>query len=181
MIYRGQGFLAVKWFGSSPPPSPSPVSKMSLFLIFLCVAGRDNLRERMGGGGRGARSYDREKAWPSTNNSILSGAYCRRYHRFKKPCSLPCLGLLRISNLLRLNILNYFTFQAALENRSYTDLHRLHLILRQAEIVTLSTKYFWNNEALHITRIVDTRVQHKSSNFTCGKVKNIWIIGQATI
>ena len=54
----------------------------------------------------------------------------------------PVWGLLRISNLLRLNILNYFTFQAALENRSYTDLHRLHLILRQAEIVTLSTKYF---------------------------------------
>jgi hypothetical protein len=85
---------------------------------------------------------------------MLSGAYCRRYHRFKKPCSLPCLGLLRISNLLRLNILHYITFQAALENRSYSDLHRLHLILRQAKIETLSTKYSSNNDALHITRIV---------------------------
>ncbi len=27
MIYRGPGFLAVVWFGSSPTPSPPPVSK----------------------------------------------------------------------------------------------------------------------------------------------------------
>jgi hypothetical protein len=38
MIFRGLGFLAVVWFGSSqvPLPPPSPVSKLSL----LCVAGR---------------------------------------------------------------------------------------------------------------------------------------------
>ncbi len=32
MIYRGPGFLAVVWFGSSTTPSPSPVTKLSLFL-----------------------------------------------------------------------------------------------------------------------------------------------------
>ncbi len=133
MICRGQGFLPVIWFGSKPTPLPPLPSVSCLFFLSSCVSPVEityGLRERMGGGGRGARSYDREKAWPSTN-SILSGANCRRYHRFKQPCSLPWLGLLRISNLLRLNILNYFTFQAALENRSYSDLHRLHLILRQ--------------------------------------------------
>ncbi len=35
IIYRGPGFLAVVWFGSSP--TPSPVSKLSLFLSLpLC-------------------------------------------------------------------------------------------------------------------------------------------------
>ncbi len=33
MIYRWPGFLAVIWFGSTPSPSPSPVSKLSPFLI----------------------------------------------------------------------------------------------------------------------------------------------------
>ncbi len=33
MFYRGPGFLAVAWFGSSPIPlPPSPVCKLSLFL-----------------------------------------------------------------------------------------------------------------------------------------------------
>jgi hypothetical protein len=33
MFYRGPGFVAVVWFGSSPPPPPpSPGSKLSLFL-----------------------------------------------------------------------------------------------------------------------------------------------------
>ncbi len=31
MIYKGSGFLAIVWFGSSPIP-PSPVNKLSLFL-----------------------------------------------------------------------------------------------------------------------------------------------------
>jgi hypothetical protein len=60
MIYRGLGFLA-------PPPPPS-VSKLSLFL-----AGRAYRQEKGGGGGRGATSDDRGKAWPSINHSVLSG------------------------------------------------------------------------------------------------------------
>ncbi len=35
IIYRGPGFLVIEWFGSSPPPSPSPVSNFSLFLSLL--------------------------------------------------------------------------------------------------------------------------------------------------
>jgi hypothetical protein len=30
-----------------------------------------------GGGGRGAESYDRKKAWSSVNRSILSGRHCQ--------------------------------------------------------------------------------------------------------
>ncbi len=67
MIYRG--FLEVVWFGSSPIPFPS-VSCLS-FLVFQCVA---DLTYGIGGegGGRGAESYNREKAWHSVNQSILS-------------------------------------------------------------------------------------------------------------
>ncbi len=32
--------------------------------------------ERVGGGGRGAESYARKKAWPSINRSVLSGVAC---------------------------------------------------------------------------------------------------------
>ncbi len=75
MIYREQGFLAVVCFGSSPTPSPSPVSKFLSLSVFLCVAGRAYWLERgdVGGGG-GAKSYDGEKAWSSINHSILSGS-----------------------------------------------------------------------------------------------------------
>ncbi len=58
------------WFGSSTTQSsPLPVSKISPFL-----SGRKSLLT-WGGNvwGRGTKSYDREKAWPSINHSILSG------------------------------------------------------------------------------------------------------------
>jgi hypothetical protein len=54
MIYRGPGFLAVVWFGSSPPLPTSPVSNL---FLFLSIAGRAFWRER--GDGREAKSYDR--------------------------------------------------------------------------------------------------------------------------
>jgi hypothetical protein len=56
MIYRGTGFLA------APRPPPSPYSPVCL------PVGR---RREGGGGGRGAESCDRKKAWPSINRSIL--------------------------------------------------------------------------------------------------------------
>ncbi len=66
MIYREPGFLAAVCFGSSPTPSPLSVSHSS------CVAGRAYWLERGDvGGGRGAQSYDGEKAWSSINHSIL--------------------------------------------------------------------------------------------------------------
>ncbi len=65
MIFKGPFFLVV-----------SPVSKLSLFPSL--VAGRAYWRKRGGlglGERRGAKSCDREKAWSSINNSILSAFY----------------------------------------------------------------------------------------------------------
>ncbi len=58
----------------APRPSPSlsfPVSKLSPFLSL-----HEFRRSRLltGGGGRGDKSYNREKARPSINHSILSEA-----------------------------------------------------------------------------------------------------------
>ncbi len=55
------------------PPSPS-VSKLPIFLSLPVCR-----RSRVGGeGGLGSNSYDREKAWPSVNHSILSVRGLRR-------------------------------------------------------------------------------------------------------
>jgi hypothetical protein len=43
------------------------------FSVFLCATGRAYWRERGGGGGRGAISYDHEKTWPSIYHSKPSG------------------------------------------------------------------------------------------------------------
>jgi hypothetical protein len=58
MIYRGPGFLASVWYYLS-------------FLVFLCC--RSSLLRV---GERGAKSYDREKAWSSINHSILFAVAC---------------------------------------------------------------------------------------------------------
>jgi hypothetical protein len=65
MIYRGPGFLAVLWFGSSP-------TLLTLFLS-LPVSPVELIDGRRGGGGRGAQSYFHEKARSSINHSIPSG------------------------------------------------------------------------------------------------------------
>ncbi len=49
---------------------PSLVSKSSLFLS-LPMCRRSSLLTERGGGVRGAKSYDRKKAWASINRSIL--------------------------------------------------------------------------------------------------------------
>ncbi len=56
-----------------PPLSRQKV--IYLFPIFLCVASRAYRRERGRRGGRGAKSFYREEAWPSINHSILSGKF----------------------------------------------------------------------------------------------------------
>ncbi len=73
-FYRGPAFLAVGWFGSTSAPF-TPLSRQQgclSFAVFLCVAGRAFWRERGIGGGRRAKSFDREKAWSSVNYSILA-------------------------------------------------------------------------------------------------------------
>ncbi len=70
MIQRGPGFL----LGFSPTPFPSsPVSKLSLFLGLPMCRRPSLLTEE--GGGRGAKSYDREKAWLTINHSILFASW----------------------------------------------------------------------------------------------------------
>ncbi len=74
MIYRGPGFLAVIWFGSSPTDLPHlPSASCPSFSVFLHVCRRSSLLTWEGGRGWEAKSNDREKAWPSINRSILSG------------------------------------------------------------------------------------------------------------
>jgi hypothetical protein len=58
-------------FGSSPLPSPLLRHKVVSLSQSSCVSLVDGT-EGGGGGGRGAISYDREKAWPSIKYSILS-------------------------------------------------------------------------------------------------------------
>jgi hypothetical protein len=65
MIYRGPGFLVPSY--DLAPSSPLPVSKLSLFPVFLCIPGR----QERGGGRGGAKSYDSKKARSSINLPIL--------------------------------------------------------------------------------------------------------------
>ncbi len=68
MIYTGPGFLAFVWFGSPHTLPPSLVCKLPLFLSL----GETAYWRGEEWGGRGANSYDGEKAWSSINNSKLS-------------------------------------------------------------------------------------------------------------
>ncbi len=63
-----------------PPHSPSPVSKLPLFLSLPVCRRSSFLRGGGGGGcGLGAESYDRKKAGPSINRPIISGDYSMIY------------------------------------------------------------------------------------------------------
>ncbi len=63
-------------YDSAPRPHPSPLPPASyLSFLSLCVGGRAYWRDKGRVGGRGAKSYDREEAWPSINHSILSGKF----------------------------------------------------------------------------------------------------------
>ncbi len=71
MICRGSGFLAVVRFGPSPTPL-TPIFRQQIVSLSqsFCVSPVEHTNG--GKGGWGAKSYDREKAWPSTNHSVLS-------------------------------------------------------------------------------------------------------------
>jgi hypothetical protein len=62
-------WMFYRWQGSSPPPlSRQQVVSLSQS---SCVSPVE-IKCRRGGGGRGAKSYGPEKAWPSVYHSILS-------------------------------------------------------------------------------------------------------------
>jgi hypothetical protein len=71
MIYREPSIV---WFGSSPTPSPSPspVSNLSLFSVFLCVAGRAYGREREAGRWWRSQIIRRWESLASITHSMFS-------------------------------------------------------------------------------------------------------------
>jgi hypothetical protein len=71
-----QAFLQSFDSAPRPPPLPPiPSASCLSFSVFLCVT--SELTDGRGGGGwRGAKSYDREKAWPSIYHSLLFGLEC---------------------------------------------------------------------------------------------------------
>ncbi len=73
MIYRRPGFLAVVWFGSSPTPLSHEQVSLFLSLPVCCRSSLLTGEGERGGRGTWTKLYDREKAWHSINQSILSG------------------------------------------------------------------------------------------------------------
>jgi hypothetical protein len=67
VLQRAMGFSPSYDLVPSPPPAPSRVSQLTLFLFPVCR--RSCLLSGMGGGGvqegEGAKSYDGKKAWSS--------------------------------------------------------------------------------------------------------------------
>jgi hypothetical protein len=59
-------------YDSAPCHPILPSASYLSFSVVLCVVGPAYWRGEEGGGGRGAESYDRKKAWPSINRSIIS-------------------------------------------------------------------------------------------------------------
>ncbi len=74
MIIEDRAFLRSYDSAPHPPHSPSPAATCLSFSVFQCVAGRAYWRGRGWAKSQTTKLYDREKAWPSMNHSILSGA-----------------------------------------------------------------------------------------------------------
>ncbi len=72
MIYGGPGFIAVAWIGSSPTPSLPYLPSVSSTSDTQEDWERDGRERGEGVRGRGANSYDGEKAWSSIQHSTLS-------------------------------------------------------------------------------------------------------------
>ncbi len=105
MIYRGPGFLAAVWFGSTPNTPPPLSRQQARPATHRRLRKRDNLlAHRKGGGsggrGRGAESYDPKKARPSINHSILSGLYILVHYIYSlltTQCRYIIPGMIHIS------------------------------------------------------------------------------------
>ncbi len=73
MIYKGLGYLAVVWVGSSPTPSPLSRQQAVYLSQSSCVS-PVALTDRIGGKGGGTNQIIRPReSRPSINHSILSG------------------------------------------------------------------------------------------------------------
>ncbi len=88
MVYRGLSFLAFVLFGSTPASSPTLPS-----VNWTGDTQENGAREapcwmkRGKGGGRGAESHDRKRAWSTINYSILSACLVHHFvssHTLKK-------------------------------------------------------------------------------------------------
>jgi hypothetical protein len=74
-IYRGPGFLAIAWFGSSSAPLFCPSARCLSFSIFMCVP-----VDLTDGGGRGrARS---QIIGPQETTELLYSKGCIHYMRY---------------------------------------------------------------------------------------------------
>jgi hypothetical protein len=65
MIYRGTGFIVVVCFGSLPVISRLQFASLPHLFLVSSVELTDG---KGAGGGRGAKSYDGEKAWSIINH-----------------------------------------------------------------------------------------------------------------
>ncbi len=63
----------MQWYNSAPITPSSPLSRHKVVSLSFCLSPVELTDRR--GGGRGAKSYDRRKAWPSINHLILSAVY----------------------------------------------------------------------------------------------------------
>ncbi len=99
-----EGQASLRSYGSvyaNPPPRPSLPSRLPLILTLpVCRQSSLYWRERGGGGGgREAESYNRKKAWPSINRSLLSAmhlgdyllAHCTSRRGWAQLCSPPSI------------------------------------------------------------------------------------------
>jgi hypothetical protein len=76
MIYRGPGFLAElrTYYSAQRPPPPPTLSHQQVASLSQssCVSPVQLTDGREGGGGYGAESYYRKKAWPSKTSSMCN-------------------------------------------------------------------------------------------------------------
>jgi hypothetical protein len=102
MIYRGPGFLAVVWFGSSLNPSPPfPVTKLSLFLS-LPVCRRLSLLTGVGRRGWGRSQIIQPTRKPGPLQIIQRSLHCYKWIRKLNLCTgkvaVCCWLVIHISN-----------------------------------------------------------------------------------
>ncbi len=88
---ENQAFLRSYDLALAHPLPSSPVSKLSLFLSLPPLPAY--WQERGGGCGQGAKSYCREKAWPSIHYPLLSLLYV--------PTHATCAGIFKQSMAAR--------------------------------------------------------------------------------